>query len=386
MERFSLKLPKAIFSGSEALDNLIQIIAAGRISKIALFIDKGVEGAGLHKAITSILEIQGVAYTILDDIPQEPEYSAVQDIFRAFKEESFDAIIALGGGSVMDTAKLISIMDDGVTVKALLADPSIGCKKITTIMIPTTAGTGSEATPNAIVAVPEDEVKVGIVNDDMIADYVILDPNMIKRIPRKIASSTGLDALAHAIECFTSKKANPFSDTFALKALEMIIGNIEPACDDNEAMTAKMMMQIAAFYAGIAITSSGTTAVHALSYPLGGRFHIPHGIANAMLLAPVMRFNMPYCKDRLSIIYDNCISRTDEAISEDEKAEIVIERLESIVRHLDIPDSLKNFGVNPDDIDSLAESALTVQRLLVNNSRPVSKSDAIQLYLQIMKD
>ena len=177
--------------------------------------------------------------------------------------------------------EVILLLDGSSTVHDLLEAPGRAKKCCPTLMIPTTAGTGSEATPNAIVAVPEQELKVGIVSDAMIADNVLLDPLMIKNLPRKIAAATGVDALAHAIECYTSNKANPISDTFALEALDMILNNILPACDSADAVSQKSAMQLASFYAGVAITASGTTAVHALSYPLGGKYHIAHGGAPA---------------------------------------------------------------------------------------------------------
>ncbi len=249
-------------------------------------------------------------------------------------------------------------------------------------MIPTTAGTGSEATPNAIVAVPEKQLKVGIVNTEMIADYVILDAVMIKKLPRKIAAATGVDALAHAIECFTSNKANPFSDLFALQALDMILTNIERACDDPEAMDAKNTMLLASFYAGVAITASGTTAVHALSYPLGGKYHIAHGVSNAILLAPVMRFNEPACRPLLAKAYDHCLR--GNAVGETEKSAAVIQRLEEIVKHLDIPTSLTEFGVPKKDLEDLVTSGMEVTRLLVNNMRPVTADDARKIYQEVL--
>ncbi|MDF2802523.1 MAG: Alcohol dehydrogenase, class [Anaerocolumna sp.] len=303
-----------------------------------------------------------------------------------FKASGADMIIACGGGSVLDAAKLASVLvTDEYGVKELLDEPGRAKKCVPSILIPTTAGTGAEVTPNAIVAVPEKELKVGIVNENMIADYVILDARMIKNLPRPIAAATGVDALAHAIECYTSKKANPFSDTFAMEALDLILNNIIPACDDPEAMEAKNQMQIAAFYAGIAITASGTTAVHALSYPLGGKYHIAHGVSNAILLAPVMRFNAPVCKERFTLIYDRCCHDTDNiSKTTEEKVEWVIMQLERIVQHLDIPTSLKEFGVPQEDLDGLVEAGMQVQRLLINNMRLVTEEDARNLYLEIL--
>lgn len=286
----------------------------------------------------------------------------------------------------MDAAKLASVLvTDEYGVKELLDEPGRAKKCVPTVLIPTTAGTGAEVTPNAIVAVPEKELKVGIVNENMIADYVILDVRMIKNLPRQIAAATGVDALAHAIECYTSKKANPFSDTFAMEALDLILNNIIPACDDQGVMEAKNKMQIAAFYAGIAITASGTTAVHALSYPLGGKYHIAHGVSNAILLAPVMRFNAPVCQERFAYIYDRCCHDTENICqTTKEKADWITRQLERIVRHLEIPTSLKEFGVPREDLDGLVEAGMQVQRLLVNNMRLVTAEDARNLYLEIL--
>lgn len=383
---YNLKMPHAVYGGENAMDNITAILKNNHVKRVAMFTDKGIEGCGLFALPEAAVQAAGVDYYVLDELPPEPSYMAVQNIVDQFKASGADMIVACGGGSVMDAAKLASVLvTDEYGVKELLDAPGRAQKCVPIILIPTTAGTGAEVTPNAIVAVPEKELKVGIVNENMIADYVILDARLIKNLPRKIAAATGVDALAHAIECYTSKKANPFSDTFALEALDLILNNIVPACDDSEAMEAKNKMQIAAFYAGIAITASGTTAVHALSYPLGGKYHIAHGVSNAILLAPVMRFNAPYCQDRLANAYDRCCHDAQKTcVTKEEKTAWIIEKLEHIVRHLDIPTSLKEFGVPAEDIDGLVEAGMQVQRLLVNNMRPVTPEDARKLYQEIL--
>lgn len=383
---YNLKMPHAVYGGENAMDNITAILKNNHVKRVAMFTDKGIEGCGLFALPEAAVQAAGVDYYVLDELPPEPSYMAVQNIVDQFKASGADMIVACGGGSVMDAAKLASVLvTDEYGVKELLDEPGRAQKCVPIILIPTTAGTGAEVTPNAIVAVPEKELKVGIVNENMIADYVILDARLIKNLPRKIAAATGVDALAHAIECYTSKKANPFSDTFALEALDLILNNIIPACDDSEAMEAKNKMQIAAFYAGIAITASGTTAVHALSYPLGGKYHIAHGVSNAILLAPVMRFNAPYCQDRLANAYDRCCHDAQKTcVTKEEKTAWIIEKLEHIVRHLDIPTSLKEFGVPAEDIDGLVEAGMQVQRLLVNNMRPVTPEDARKLYQEIL--
>ena len=443
LTKYNLKMPHAVYGGENAMENITAIIGKLGAGRVAMFTDKGIEACGLFAMPEAAVKAAGVAYDVLDDLPAEPSYMAVQKLVDQFKKSGADLIVACGGGSVMDAAKLASVLvtdaygvkellddlpaepsymavqklvdkfkksgadlivacgggsvmdaaklasvlvTDAYGVKELLDNPGMAQKCVPIVLIPTTAGTGAEVTPNAIVAVPEKELKVGIVNENMIADYVILDARMIKNLPRKIAAATGVDALAHCIECFTSNKANPFSDLYALEGLDLILNNIEKACDDPEAMAEKNRMQIAAYYGGLAITASGTTAVHALSYPLGGKYHIAHGVSNAILLAPVMRFNSehPAVRERLAAAYDRCCHEEKTCTTVEEKTAWMIARLEHIVKHLDIPTSLKEFGVPAEDLEGLVNAGMQVQRLLVNNMRPVTADDARKLYQEIM--
>ncbi len=382
---YSLKMPHEVYSGADALENLRVILEKNSVKKVAVFTDKGIQGAGLLDYPMAKIQAAGVESVILNDLPPEPTYSQAQALVDAYKASGADFIVAVGGGSVMDTAKLSSILaTEAYTIKDLLDNPSLGKKHVKTLMIPTTAGTGAEATPNAIVAVPEKELKVGIVNDEMIADYVILDAVMIKKLPRKIAAATGVDALCHAIECWTSNKANPFSDLFAMEALDLILNHIESACDDPEAMDAKNKMQIASFLAGVAITASGTTAVHALSYPLGGKYHIAHGVSNAILLVPVMKFNEPVCQEKFAQAYDRCVHGEHTCKTVEEKSAYMIRWMEKIVKHLEIPASLKEFGVPAEDLEGLVKAGMEVTRLLVNNMREVTSDDARAIYQEIL--
>lgn len=387
VEKYCLKMPGTVYSGVDSLEHIEEILKSNDVTRLAVFTDKGIAKTGLldlvMSYVSSYLKAFDAVHQVFDDLPAEPTYEQAQKLVDQCKAFNANFIIAVGGGSVMDTAKLASIlMTDSYGIKELLDNPLLAKKCIKTLLIPTTAGTGSEATPNAIVAVPEKQLKVGIVNPTMISDYVILDARMIKNLPRKIAASTGVDALAHAIECFTSNKANPFSDIFALQALDMILNNIEKACDDPNAMDAKTNMLIASFYAGVAITASGTTAVHALSYPLGGKYHIAHGVSNAILLAPVMRFNEDACVERLAMAYDRCFDGNLEKA--EDKSHAVIKRLEEIVKHLDIPTSLSEFGVPSDDLEVLVEAGMQVTRLLNNNMKKVTADDARNIYKQVM--
>lgn len=383
LETYNLTMPHTVYSGKNALDNLKTVVAGAK--KVAIFTDKGILSTGLVDLPMAKLQEADVETVVISDLPPEPTYGQVQKLVDEFRESGADYIVAVGGGSAMDTAKLASLLaTDAYTVKDILENPRLAKKAVKTCMIPTTAGTGAEATPNAIVAVPEKNLKVGIVSLDMVPDFVILDAVMVRNLPRKIAAATGVDAMAHAIECFTSKKANPFSDIFALEAFDIIMNNIEKACDDPEAMDAKNQMQIAAFYAGVAITCSGTTAVHALSYPLGGKYHIAHGVSNAMLLVPVIKFNEPAIRTKLATAYDRIVHGEKTCTTETEKSAWVVQRMEDIVRHLNIPTSLTEFHVPLEDLEGLVEASMQVQRLLANNMREVTAADAREIYMQIM--
>lgn len=382
LTEYVLQVPQTVYAGEHALERIPEILKG--VKKAAIFADQGIVRAGLLEYPVSLIQKAGADVVIFQDLPSEPTCEQAQKAVEEFENSRADFIVAVGGGSVMDAAKLASVAAGVCTVRELLDKPEKGRKGAKTLMIPTTAGTGSEATPNSIVAVPERELKVGIVNSQMIADYVILDGRMIRSLPRKIAASTGVDALCHAVECYTSKKANPFSDLFALEALDLIMNHIEQACDSPEAIEDKNAMLMAAFYAGIAITASGTTAVHALSYPLGGKYHIPHGVSNAMLLIPVMRFNEPFCRKRLASAYDRVAGKHEEMKTDQEKSEWMIARMEAIVRHLEIPVSLETYGIGRQDLKDLVAAGMDVQRLLVNNMREVTPEDAENIYLSIM--
>lgn len=378
-------MPHAVYGGDNAMENITSILKTRQVKRVAVFTDKGIEDSGLLSLPEEAVKAAGVEYYVLDELPPEPTYIAVQKLVDQFKASGADMIVACGGGSVMDAAKLASVLvTDEYGVKELLNDPGRARKCVPIILVPTTAGTGAEVTPNAIVAVPEKELKVGIVNENMIADYVILDARMIKNLPRKIAAATGVDALAHCIECYTSNKANPFSDVYALEGLDLILNNIMAACNDPEAMEAKNRMQIAAYYGGLAITASGTTAVHALSYPLGGKYHIAHGVSNAILLVPVMRFNEPVCREKFAVVYDRCVHTEQNCTTVEEKSTYILAWMEKIVEDLDIPTNLKEFSVSAEDLDGLVEAGMQVQRLLVNNMREVTPADARALYQEIM--
>lgn len=382
---YQVKIPSCVFGGEGCIKNLTEIIKKEEAEKLMVFTDKGIRAAGLLDRVTDLLDEAGTEYRVFDDLTPEPAYQDVERVIREAEGCSGDLIIAVGGGSVMDAAKLCSVLKGAdYTVKDLLQDPAQAKKQMKTVMIPTTCGTGSEATCNAIVAIPEEESKKGIVNDSMIPDYVFLDSDMIAKLPQAIIAATGVDALAHAVECFTSKKATPFSDTYAMASAKLIFHNIREAYSNPENMEAKSNMLLGAFYGGVAITGSGTTAVHALSYPLGGKYHIAHGVSNAILFAHVMEYNKEACCERLAALCDGVFPEKNTA-SKEEKAEYMIQQIADIVKVTNIPTDLKVFGVKKEDLDFLADAGSRQTRLLVNNMRDLSLEDIRNIYMKVLK-
>ena len=383
---YQIKIPSCVYSGVGSVEDVQTILKQESAKKALVFTDKKVAGAGLLDKLLAVLERCSVDYKVFDELKPEPAYGDVEAVGEQMNREKGDIIIAIGGGSVMDAAKLCSLLKSSdYTVKDLLGDPLLASKQLKTVMIPTTCGTGSEATCNAIVAIPEEQSKKGIVNAEMIPDYVILDAQMIAGLPASIVAATGVDALAHVVECYTSRKATPLSDTYAAAGAKLIFRNIEEAYKNPSDMEAKNNMLLGAFYGGVAITGSGTTAVHALSYPLGGKYHIPHGVSNAILFAHVMAFNKDACAERLAQLCDE-VYPEQSAKSGEEKADYMIERIAAIVKNTDIPVNLGAFGVKMEDLDFLVDAGSRQQRLLVNNMKELSLEDIRSIYLNVLKE
>lgn len=381
-----IKMPSSVYAGAGSLNELKTILKQENAESVLVFTDKGVEGAGLLAKLLAVLDEVNVCYKIFDELNPEPTYQDVEMVVEQMNETDGQLLIAIGGGSVMDAAKLCALLKGSpYTVKDLLNQSLLAGKKMKTIMVPTTCGTGSEATCNAIVAIPEEQSKKGIVNPEMIPDYVVLDADMIAGLPAAIVAATGVDALAHSVECFTSKKATPLSDIYAAEGARLIFHNIEKAYSNPNDIEAKSNLLLGAFYGGVAITGSGTTAVHALSYPLGGKYHIAHGVSNAILFAHVMEFNKDSCAGRLAVLCDAVYPELS-AKTVDEKADYMIRRIAEIVKNTNIPTDLNTFGVRMDDLEFLVDAGSKQQRLLVNNMKELSLDDIRSIYLKVLKE
>lgn len=377
----AIQIPSSLFMGTHALDQLQTI--AQKHASILLFTDRSLEKAGLVKMVLERLCAHGAKVSVICDIQPEPTLEHAWSMIQQGMGTGATLVVGLGGGSVLDVAKLASLLLDGeITLTQLAEAPLICTRKVRSIMVPTTFGTGAEATPNAIVTRPEKQLKVGIVNPSMIPDCVILAPQLVRTLPQPVAAASAMDALAHAIECYTSAKATCLSDLYALEALRLLVPNMTAACNEQDEK-AQEAMQLGAYYAGIAIAGSGTTAVHALSYPLGGKFHVPHGIANAILLGPVLRFNASSCEGRLAQVAD-ALWPAQAELPPSEKARLLVECFESIAAQLRIPSDYAHYGVTMDDLDFLVEAGMQVTRLLNNNPRPVTAEDARRIYQEVL--
>lgn len=384
MSTYTLLNTGRVIAGPDSIESIADVVADFGATRVLIISDKGVARAGLIERPKALLEAAGATVTVIDDTPPEPDVGQVESIFEEAKKQSCELVIGIGGGSAMDVAKIIAVLlNNEVSLRDLLNKAPIARRGLPTLMVPTTAGTGSEATPNSIVLVPEDDLKVGIVSPKLMPDCVILDPKMTVGLPPAITASTGMDALTHAIECYASNKGNPFSELFALKAITLISRSIRRAFTHGSDLDARHDMLLGAMYGGMCIATSSTTAVHALAYPLGGKYRIAHGISNAILLPYVMRFNSVGNEGKFR---DMAVAMgLDVSLLTDEQAaNSLIDSLFALNRDLQIPADLKRWNITEADLETLVEGAAKVTRLLDNNPRPMSNDDIRAIYAQLI--
>jgi len=386
MTSIDIKTPSIVHCGTGTLGKLAQSLAGHKARSILIVTDRVIAKQRFFADLTSSLTSTGISWKVVDNVASEPSIDDVQQALEqayACASNPVQAIVAIGGGSVMDTAKLIGVLwNASYQLADLLDNSTLAVKQLPTFMVPTTCGTGSEATGNAIVALPALKTKKGIVNRQLIPDEVYLDPVTVSELPRHIVAATAVDALAHCVECTTGNKATVLSDLYATAGAKLIFHNIVPAYRDQD-VTARANLLLGAYYGGVAITGSGTTAVHALSYPLGGRYHIPHGVSNAILFASVMAVNKPACVAQLAALCD-VVYPQHYAMGADRKADIIVDSIATIVKEVDIPTNLRNFGLQDSDLEDLVEAAGQQQRLLVNNPRVLTATDIRSIYVTVM--
>ncbi|ARF52589.1 iron-containing alcohol dehydrogenase [Pantoea stewartii] len=367
-----------ILSGSDAIKALTPVVADKQ--HLLVLTDKNIVNLPATTQIMTLLSQDGRHVKLIDDVPAEPTHTDVEAVLSRTAGKTFDLVVGIGGGSVLDVAKLLSVLCHvaSPSLKALLDGVKITAR-LPSLLIPSTAGTGSEATPNAILAIPEKNTKSGIISPVMLPDYVALIPELTTSMPAHIASSTGIDALCHLLECYTATISNPVGDNVALMGLHKLFRNLETSVTEPHNLNAKLEMLWASYYGGAAIAHAGTHLVHALSYPLGGTYHLPHGVANAILLAPCMKVVRPFAIDKFATVWD-LIPGADITLTPEEKSHALVDYLAKLVKRLNLPDNLETLGVPSGDIDALSESALNVKRLMNNSPCAVNHQDVADIY------
>jgi alcohol dehydrogenase len=299
------------------------------------------------------------------------------------KQHAIDGVIGLGGGSSMDSAKLVALLaNSNERLDDIYGVDKVKGKRLPLILIPTTAGTGSEVTPIAIVTTGK-TTKAGIVSTQLLPDVALLDASLTLGLPANVTAETGIDAMVHAIEAYTSAvKKNPYSDMLAKQALRLLSENILQASLNGSDINARQNMLFGACLAGQAFANAPVAAVHALAYPLGGHFKIPHGLSNALMLPHVMRFNLSHCADLYAELATNMTVISVADSHQDQQAISLIEYFETLIKHLSLPTSLAKVGIKQTDLDSLANDAMLQTRLLINNPKPLLLDDAKNIYQQ----
>jgi alcohol dehydrogenase len=350
------------------------------VGHLLLVTDPGLVRLGLIAPVETALAEAGVRVTRFAGVAEDPPEAVVLDAAAQAKQAGVDGVIAVGGGSSMDVAKVVAVLLAGdQSLPELYGVDKVTGGRLPLILVPTTAGTGSEVTPVAVITTGE-TTKAGVSSAALLPDVAILDADLTLGLPPRITAMTGVDAMVHAIEAYTSKlRKNPVSDTLARSALALLAGNIRTAVRQGEDREARSAMLLGAMQAGQAFANAPVAAVHALAYPLGGHYHIPHGLSNSLVLPSVLRFNLPaacaHYAELADLVVGPGLAGSDEA-----RASALIEGLEELIRELELPPTLAQAEVPEADLERLAEDAMLQQRLLVNNPREVAYDDALAIY------
>ena len=331
--------------------------------------------------IINKLRSNGTNVALNTSILQEPTFNDFEKLLSAAKAVSPDTIVGIGGGSVLDVAKLIAAqLDNDQQLTDIVGIGLLKQRAKKLICVPATSGTGSEVSPNAILVDDSDNQKKGIISPYLVPDIVYVDPILTVSVPAAITAATGLDALTHCLEAYTNKFAQPFIDIYAFEGMRLIAANLLQAVNNGADPEARTHVAMGSLLGGFCLGPVNTAGVHALSYPLGSMFHLPHGLSNALLLPYVMEYNMVaaparYANVAIALGCTRC--NTDE-----ETAKAGVEKIRELIAHCGIPARLRDVNIDKDAIPQMATDAMKIQRLLKNNPRPIIEEDAIHLYNQ----
>ncbi len=378
---FAFSTVAHIVSELGAAAQLGSLLAArySTVRRVLLVTDAGFLATGLVEAPMRSLAAAGIAVQVFADVVADPPEAVVMAAVHAARAFGADAIVGLGGGSSMDVAKLVAVLAGGTQeLAAIYGIGNVAGARLPLLLLPTTAGTGSEVTNIAIVTTGA-STKMGVVAPQLYADVAVLDAELTLGLPPHVTAATGIDAMVHAIEAYTSRhKKNPLSDALARQALQLLSGSLISACRDGRNLPARQAMLLGAMLAGQAFSNAPVAAVHALAYPIGGVFHVPHGLSNSLVLPHVLRFNSPAAASlyaELAAIVAPTATGSDEA-----RADALALAMQQIAVDSGIETQLRQVGVGAADLDRLADEAMLQTRLLGNNPREVGRDDARAIY------
>ena len=340
--------------------------------------DKGLSKLGYIENIETILNDKNIDVCVYNDVLADPPENNIFEAVKLFQNNNSDGVIGFGGGSSMDVAKAVAYFSmNNIPIESCYGLNKLENNRYPLIQIPTTAGTGSELTPICIFTLPSEQ-KMGIVDPLLYADCALLDADLTLELPKKITAYSGIDAMVHAIEAFTTKlKKNPISDSLAKKALSLLGENLRIVIENPSNRIAREKMLLGSMLAGMAFANAPCAGVHALAYPIGAKFHVPHGLSNSLVLPQVLKFNSAKVEKMYCEIAVDCLP---ELKGKNIKIDDFLHGIERLIADLNIPKNLKDVGISHNDIPNLAEDAMKQQRLLVNNPRELNLNDAISIY------
>ena len=367
-----------IESGLGKVSSLTSICDQLNIKKPIIITDEGLYNLGFVKKVEQILKRKNVFPCVYKKVLADPPENNIFEAVNLFKSYKADSVIGFGGGSPMDVAKAVSYFSiNNIDIEKCYGVNKLNKKRTPLIQIPTTAGTGSEVTPIAIFTL-KNKQKMGIVDPILYADCAILDAELTLELPKNITAYSGIDAMVHAIEAYTTKlKKNPISDALAKKALRLLGGNIRTAVEKPTNSESREKMLLGSMLAGMAFANAPCAAVHALAYPIGAKFHVPHGLSNSLVLPEVLKFNSVNIESLYCEIAADCLP---DLVGKKINIDKFILGIEKLINDLRIPKKLSDVGISQNDISYLAKDAIKQERLLINNPREVKLKDAISIY------
>jgi len=377
MRQLSISQPRKVLFGANTLLQLPDELKKSGINHLLFIV-----ASPLREVVSGLLpemEASDISVILIDPIQKEPTLNDVEAILASLNKLPIDAVAGIGGGSVMDVAKVVAAkINNSQSITEMLGIGNLNGRTTFLACIPTTSGTGSESSPNSILLDETDNMKKGIISPFLVPDLVIVDPVLTVGMPPSLTAETGIDALCHCIEAYTNKFAHPLIDLYALEGVRLISGSLLKAYRNGFDMEARTDLSIGSYYGGLCLGPVNTSAVHALSYPLGGEYHIPHGLANAILLPAVFEFNAPADVKKHAQIA--AALGVDSSLPETAMIRQAVEKLTELLVSCNVPIKLSALGIDKSNIDGLATKAMGVQRLLKNNPRELTLEDAKSIY------